>query len=204
MSRKRTERNIESVIVDSDVMIVGPTPPKQIFAEIETEPTTQELFDSINNPPPAPLTNGISTMDTSITKILCEKLNALNSFKPMQSVADFQLNEWTAVNHIKFCEYRDKKSNNIINVVHFDLPQCILLAPTRQKLYILNEVFGITESGKKLPKKGNQFLPYVQDNTLLIPSLEICVSKEETVNAKTYYKLEFRDCDDLTCYEKSE
>lgn len=127
--------------------------------------------------------------NTSLIKLFCEKLNTLNILKPFVKLDELEHDVWLPVNFIRHNIYRT--TEDYFHSIYIDMDRCVFTPPIRQKNYILHQIFGIDENGKKMTnQKGNVFRQHIKDDCLTLPGLKMMIYKKE-VNGKLYYNFDF-------------
>lgn len=127
--------------------------------------------------------------------LFCEKLNSLNVNKPFTTIAELVHDTWYAVNSIRHNMYRS--GDEAFHTISIDMPDKILMTPHRHRNYIMREIFGLDENGRKIPNKATHFTASIIDDVLTIPGLQMLVKQAES-NGKTYSNIHFRVEQEIT------
>lgn len=133
------------------------------------------------------------TCGKEVAKLFCEKLNSHNFTKPTVLVTDLECDYLYSINFIRHYSYRT--NDDIIQNIQIDLKDYTFLPPFKNKIYVMKEIFGLDETGKKMPSKGVAFKPFIKDDVLTLPGLGMRISKNES-NNKIYYQLHFTVVED--------
>lgn len=159
--------------IDEDTSLLkktlpGPSPCKKSKIDVLTQP---EVSDA-----------------EVVASMFCDKWSALNNQKPSCLIADLEIGVLYDVNFIRHYTYRS--GEEIVQNIQIDLLNYVLLPPFRVRNFLLREIFGCDENGKKLPSKGIAFKQYIKDDTLHLLGMVMVVNKVES-NGKSYLNCNF-------------
>lgn len=130
--------------------------------------------------------------NSSTTLKFAKNLNILKDMKDFVFLKNVEKNQWFRVNFVKYAQFNDKMTNEVSHAIHLDTNNFVFVVPSRQRAYILKEVFGINDAGETIPKIKPKFQKNVSANYASFPGLEFAVIPTTDTEGKTYNQVQFR------------
>lgn len=145
-----------------------------------------------------------SVCAASVTSKMAASLNKLRAMKELLFVHNTPKNEWFRVNFVKHVRYMDKVTGEMTSAVHLDTSKFTFCVPTRQRDYLLENLFGVKDDGEPVKTKSAEFYEFqkmLNTHYAVFPGLRFRIN-EVTEDKQTYTTVSFESA--LQCDQEEE